>query len=312
MDQIYRLDCEVRNRRGELATSTINASVQVRIIRHGSVLFSSDRDGQTDLYRVNEDGSRLRRITWDAAGEQRPRYSPDSSRIVFPKGNDLWLSSADGSQARRLTNLGAGAAFEPCWNALGTKIAYVERSGGQDRIMQVNADENHLDPTPLISGYSAGQLGFVDWAPDNSRLLFDINVAGAAALNEYILASGTIHQLRSAPTNNENHAHFSPDGTRILYVHRNGAKREIWSSTFTVSAPNAPATISAGTIEVDDTEWNSDPSWGPDGSRIVFGSRRPSETAPDERIWQTTLGSSAPPRKLSIKNLHDWDPTWGR
>ncbi len=312
VDQTYLLSCQVRNRRGDLATALVNANVQVRIIRHGSVLFSSDRDGPIDLYKVNEDGSRLRRLTWDADGEQRPKFSPDSSRIVFPKGNDLWLCNADGSQARRLTNLGSAQAAEPTWNALGTQIAYVEHGSGGDRIMRINADEDNLDPTELLGGYAAGQLGFVDWAPDNSRLLLDINNSGATDLYEFILASHSLNILRSVHTNNENHAHFSPDGSRIVYVHRNGAKKEVWTSTFSVAVPNGPASISSGSKEVYDTEWNSDPAWGPDGARIVFGSRRPSETAADERLWQITTGSSAPPRKLSLKNLHDWDPTWGR
>lgn len=311
VDQPFRLNCEVRNRRGDLATSLVNTVVNVRIIRHGSILFSSDRDGQTDLYRVNEDGSRLRRLTWDPDGEQRPKLSPDSSRVVFPKGDQLWLANADGTQARALTPPSMGQSFEPTWNALGTQIAYVQRLGGNDYITIINADPANLDVDQVLTT-GAGQFGFVDWHPDNSRLLYDINNSGLTNLNEYILASGTSHSLRSAPTNNENHGHFSPDGSRIVYVHRVGGKKEIWTSTYTIPAPGAAALISAGTAEVSDTQWNSDAAFGPDGLRIVFGSRRPSETAADERLWQKTIGSPAPPKKLSIKNLHDWDPTWGR
>lgn len=310
---VYELDCKVLDQRGQEATALVNAHVKVRIIRHGSVLFSSDRDGAIDLYKVNEDGSRLRRLTWDADGEQRPKFSPDSSRIVFPKGHDLWLANADGSQARRLTNLGTTSqAAEPTWNALGTQIAYVEHTPSAERIVRIDADEDHPNPEVLLS-YSSG-LGFVDWAPDNTRLVFDINNAGATDLYEVLLGPplSTPRMLRAVHTNNENHAHFSPDGTRLVYVHRNGAKREIWTSTFSVATPGGPASLTADTAEIHDTDWNSDPAWGPDGLRLVFGSRRPSDTAPDERIWQTSTGSSAPPRRLSIKNLHDWDPTWGR
>ena len=74
------------------------------------IAFSSDRDGDFDIYVMNVDGTEVEQLTDDPGRDVEPDWSPDGSRIVFasdrgndPEFTDIWVMHADGSGKRRLT-----------------------------------------------------------------------------------------------------------------------------------------------------------------------------------------------------------------
>src|SRR5271166_5169181 len=46
-----------------------------------SIVFTSDRNGQAELYRVNPDGSGLTQLTKDPAYDDQAAFSPDSKQL---------------------------------------------------------------------------------------------------------------------------------------------------------------------------------------------------------------------------------------
>ena len=59
---------------------------------NGRIVFSSNRVVPSEIYSMNDDGTNIRRLTWNATQDQFPRVSPDGSRIAFARtvtGNDL-------------------------------------------------------------------------------------------------------------------------------------------------------------------------------------------------------------------------------
>jgi Tol biopolymer transport system component len=48
-----------------------------------SIVFTSDRNGSGDLFRVNVDGSGLTQLTSDPAYEDQAAFSPDGKQLVF-------------------------------------------------------------------------------------------------------------------------------------------------------------------------------------------------------------------------------------
>jgi Tol biopolymer transport system component len=60
------------------------------------IVFTSERNGSADLYRVKPDGSGLERLTGSPAYDDQADYSPDGQKLVFvsTRGNgtaDLWI-----------------------------------------------------------------------------------------------------------------------------------------------------------------------------------------------------------------------------
>jgi len=75
---------------------------------NGLVVFSSTRDGNSEIYVMRQDGSNQTRLTNNSFGDFDPAWSADGSKIVFVRnvgGNvDIYVMNADGSGEVRLTD----------------------------------------------------------------------------------------------------------------------------------------------------------------------------------------------------------------
>jgi Tol biopolymer transport system component/serine/threonine protein kinase len=73
------------------------------------IAFSSNRDGNLEIYVTNVDGSGLTRLTSDSADDVHPSWSPDGRQIAFASSRELghqqiFVMNADGSDPKRLTD----------------------------------------------------------------------------------------------------------------------------------------------------------------------------------------------------------------
>jgi Tol biopolymer transport system component len=78
-----------------------------------SILFTSNRSGNLDLWRVTSDGGTVKRVTEDAAEDWDPAFTADGKRIVWSSGRsgnlEIWIANADGSEARQISHDGQDA-----------------------------------------------------------------------------------------------------------------------------------------------------------------------------------------------------------
>src|SRR5215831_2230004 len=93
-----------------------------------TIVFTSDRNGSGDLFRVNPDGSGLMQLTSDASYEDQAAFSPDGKKLVFvsTRGSgysNLWTLDISTRRATALTS-GPGGDYRPAWSPDGKWIAF--------------------------------------------------------------------------------------------------------------------------------------------------------------------------------------------
>ena len=253
----------------------------------GRIAFTSQRDGNNEIYTMNADGSGLTRLTNNSAGDSHPDWSPDGRKIAFASrrgggNNDIYIMNADGSGVERITT--DNYSGSPSWSPDGRRIAFVSRRSGAWEIYVMDADGSNV---ARVTNNSMDE-GKPSWSRDGRRLTFDaypqgrvyvVNVDGTnfqsvrsgwnpafSPANNSLIAFGVgglggIHVMNDDGSNvtrltsHGGGAAWSSDGRRISFTSRGGAANE---DIYAVDADGSDVTRLTSHSAKDEYS-----SWGP-------------------------------------------------
>jgi TolB protein len=140
----------------------------------GTIVFSSNRDGDYDIYAVNPDGTGLTQLTHNDVEDSTPLPSPNGKLIAFESvGGRLFdfgvvVMRANGTHRRVLDRKGVDPSFSPN----GKKIVY----GGDDRqglgqLFTIHPDGTHRRQ---LTDNHGGRIEYTDpaYSPNGKRIVF--------------------------------------------------------------------------------------------------------------------------------------------
>lgn len=282
-----------------LSFALVLASVyplSARAPRTEKIAFSSNRDGNWDIYIMNPDGSDQVNLTRHKAIDVSPAWSPTGEHILFVSNRgglrDLFLMDANGRNVRRVFKKMA-QRIEPTWAPDGQRIAY------HAEMPQWSIQ------TGTIQGIGGVQVALAEvqggnpsWSPDGEEIAF---VAGAHSRRIYIA------ELRSRARRGflPNEASWmygpvwSPDGEKLAFSWLKwglGGKDTIHVANRDGSGLKQIGKPALGIFRL---------AWSPDGEKLVY-----TEEAVDGDRQIATIDLRTRRRKQLTRRGLNLTPSW--
>lgn len=146
--------------------------------------FTSDADGDLDIYTTYFSGGTPRKITFNGVIDRDPAWSPvDEDVILFateragPGELEIYSMSPIGRDLKRLTN-NANDSFAPAWSHDGEQVVFVSSRRGNNDLYLMTAD-GLGQRAILVRDVEADEFSPA-WSPDGNWIAFSSNRTGTA------------------------------------------------------------------------------------------------------------------------------------
>jgi Tol biopolymer transport system component len=260
------------------------------------VVFTSSRDGDSELYAIRPDGSGLRRLTRNSVDAFYPSVSPDGTRIAFVSSrdgdDDIYVMQRDGTGLRRLTSNGSmpggGPVNDeaPAWSPDGTGIAFASNRTGQFELYVMGVDSRRVrrltrnGPQVLDTAPA--------WSPDGRTIAFGSDRVSPFNTEIFTIRPSGDGTRRLTFTGGSDGVlgddtlpSWSPGGDVIAFTSNRDQQNEVY-------VMRADGSDQRRLLEREGTD-DLAPRFSPDGTLLVFTSHGPGARA---EVWVVAIDGS--------------------
>jgi dipeptidyl aminopeptidase/acylaminoacyl peptidase len=285
-----------------LCLLAVPASAGAGISDVGRIAYTSDRDGNNEIYTARIDGFGETNLTNNPATDQAPAWSRDGSRIAFESDRggrfDIWVMNADGSNPQQVTSGTPDSSdSEPVWSPDGTQIVFSSSRGdGSWHLWVVDLGSGTL--RRLTSGWGTAPA----WSPDGTHIAYD----GGAGELRIVDADGSNDQQLTgcACTGPAGSPAWSPDGSFLIF----GRYDDDWQTTNARQLYFVGANGGEGIPITSGPYYHGHPAVSPDGSMVVF--QRQDGVLGSPELYVMALSDLVPYPAVTGPG-RNFTPSWG-
>lgn len=281
-------------------TTAVTFDVACQDVAKNQIAFTSDRDGDTEIYLMNADGSNLTKITNNTYADAVPAISNDGTQIAFMSNRSghlaIHVMNVDGSNVRKVTSPTADPETWGLisWSPDDKKLVYIDDRSRNQQLYTINIDgtgEQQLTDDSSTKGYVA-------WSPNGNKILYSSDVTGYSQIFT-IEPDGTNKQQITSDGNNYQQPNWSPDGSKIALVSIPSGGNYV--EIYTMNSDGTGLQRLTNSSSVDNL-----PNWSPDGSKLIFQSDRTG----NREIFKSNADGTGSPINLTANNAVDYFSDW--
>ena len=296
--------------------------LMVCVDAQAQIAFSSDRDGDYEIYVMDINGGNPQNLTDHPHADINPSWSPNGKRIVFMSARDghvddghgspiyeIYVMDADGGNQERITN-NPSDDRSPSWSPDGKRIAFESDrdAGGNPHGIDIYVmDADGRNQERITNNLTEDQ--YPSWSPDGKRIVFSARRDGHVehkldvTYEIYVMdADGGNQQRLTNNRNNELSPVWSPDGERIAFA---SDRKGDWQN-FEIYVMDADGGNEQRLTE--NRVHDRYPSWSPDSKRITFSSWKPGDWESLEIYVMDANGGNL--QRLTNNPNADVGPAW--
>jgi Tol biopolymer transport system component len=201
----------------------------------GELAFASTREGVSQIFLVNFDGSDPTRLTTLTDGACQPAWSPDGVRLAFTSpcnanrevypGAQIFIMNADGSNLEPLPSV-PGGDFDPAWSSDGKRIAFTSLRDRHAQIYVIDVESK------VISNLSSNPAAEMQpaWSPTGAELLF--TGERTDSLDIWIMPEQGGSSKRFTRGGEDTHPDWGSTGSLIIFTQRIDGVSRLVATTY--------------------------------------------------------------------------------
>jgi Tol biopolymer transport system component len=225
----------------------------------GRIVFTSDRDGDREIFAMRSDGTGVIQLTTNTSSDYDPAVSGDGQKVAFISDRDgaaeLYVMGVDGSnQVRVTTNLATVIESHPSWAPNGSAIAYAGLTGTDSEIYTVKPDGSH------VVNLTNNTTTFDDhpsWSPGGIKIAFDsTGRPGSTGTDVFTMVNDGTGLIQLTTDGKSSNPSWFPDNKNLTYetAKDNGVPGPVVFAT----TGKKPVGLAVTASQVLYMEWNSD------------------------------------------------------